>query len=103
MPSKRRCRLATMIGSKLASRSRDTSISTGPIWSQHRLRPRPVTRISAVTAHRVVLVIIQVLRHFRFQGGLEDGLGQPRQQPTRPDQIDPSARARSMSSSANLC
>jgi len=37
----------------------------------------------------VVLVITQVVGHLRLQGGLQHGRGQPSEQPTGADQINP--------------
>jgi hypothetical protein len=78
-PSRRRARLRTMAGSKVPSRSRGTSMSTGPIWSQHRLGAGAVAGVTAIAAHRVVLVIPQVPGHLRLERGLEHRLHQPGQ------------------------
>jgi len=59
----------------------------GPDLGQHRLGPGAVTGVPAVTPGRIMLVIAQVLRHFRLQGGLQHRSGQPGQQPARPDQL----------------
>ncbi len=60
-----------------------------PDLGQHRLGPGAIARVTPVAAHRVVLVIAQVLAHFRFQRGLEHRFGQPRQQATLADQLHP--------------
>jgi hypothetical protein len=39
-------------------------------------------RLGAVAAHRVVLVVTEMLAHLRLQGGLEHGLRQPGDQAT---------------------
>lgn len=55
---------------------------------EHRLRSAAVVGVAAAASSRVVLVIAQVLGHFRVQRGLEDILGQLVEQAIRADQLD---------------
>ena len=55
---------------------------------QHRLRPHSVAGVAGVSAHWVVLVIAQMLRHLLLERGLEHLFRQPGQQPVRTDQVD---------------
>ena len=89
IPSSRRCRLPTITGSKLPSRSRGTLNLHRADLGEHRLGTSAVARVAPVAPGRVVLVIAQVLAHLRLQGGLKHRLGQPIQQPARADQVDP--------------
>jgi len=56
---------------------------------EHRLGSGAVAGVAVIALDRVVLGIAQVLAHLRLQGGLKHRLGQPRQQPTGADQLDP--------------
>jgi len=58
-----------------------------PDVGAHRLRCRPVPRVAAWSW--VAVVVAEVVGQLRGQRGLEDPLGQPAQQPTRPSQRDP--------------
>jgi len=60
-----------------------------PDLGQHCLCPGAVAGVPAVVAGRVVAVVAQVLGHLGIERGLEHGLGQPGQQPTRADELDP--------------
>jgi hypothetical protein len=54
---------------------------------QHRLGPGAVAGVAAVAAHRVVLVVAQMLTHLGLQRRLEHRLGQPSQQATTAHQL----------------
>ena len=75
-PARRFCRLATILGSKLASRSRGTLICTGPDIGQHGLGPAAVARVPAITPGRIMLAIAQVISDLVIQGSLQQPLRQ---------------------------
>ncbi len=54
---------------------------------QHRLGPGAVAGVPAIAARRLVRLIAQLLGELRLQSCLQHRLGQPRQQPARPDQV----------------
>jgi hypothetical protein len=66
MPSNRRCRLRTITGSKLPSRSRGTSICTGPT-----ARANQVDSFDPGSLHQLLgeLLRIDLLRHGRDRLG----------------------------------
>src|ERR1039457_7129420 len=88
-PVSRRCLLATILGSKLESRSRGTVISTGPALGDHRLRPVAVPGIPAVTAGRVVLAVAEGGIPLAFQRALDHHLRQLPQRPALTGQPQP--------------
>ena len=77
--------LRTVPESKLLSRSRGASISTGPI-RQHRLRRGAVSGIVAVAVLHTVLRVAEMLVHLDLQAGLKHLLRESGQQsPARRD------------------
>jgi hypothetical protein len=54
---------------------------------QHRLRPGAVTGVATVPPGAIVRDMAQMLGQLRRQGGLEQSLSQPGQQPTRANQL----------------
>ena len=73
-----------MTGSNEPSRSRGTSISTGPIWRQYGLGAGPVTHVLRDRCSAVF--VTEMLGQFCFQSGLEHALRELAQQASRPDQ-----------------
>jgi hypothetical protein len=78
-------------GSKLPSRSRGTSISTGPVAALSTVFGRDPLRTLADSRPpgSPVLLMTQVLGHLLVQRGLEDVLGELLKQPIRPGQRQP--------------
>ena len=75
-------------------------MSTGPISVITVLERVTVAGVAAIAAGRVVLGVAEMLIHLDLQAGLEDLLGEITEQPSRADQVAPSARARATSCSA---
>jgi hypothetical protein len=60
-----------------------------PGLPHQRFQPRPIPRVSPITAGRVVFAVPEMIVHLALQGGLDDYLGQPGQQATLPGQLQP--------------
>jgi hypothetical protein len=97
-------------GSKLPSRSRGTSISTGPVAALSTVFGRDPLRTLADSRPpgSPVLLMTQVLGHLLVQRGLEDVLGELLKQPIRPGQRQPPIASQleelpAASASAELC
>jgi hypothetical protein len=58
-----------------------------PSLPQHRFRPGPIPRIPPIAPNRIMLTVPEMIIHLTLQGGLQDHLGQPAQQPTLPSQL----------------
>ena len=86
-PPKRRCRLATICGVNVPSRSRGTSIAHRPDVGDQRLGALAVAGV-AVPAP-LVAVPAQVRVHLPSQGRFQEPLGQLLQQPTLTQQRHP--------------
>ena len=84
--------MATILGSKVASRSRGHVDLDRADLGQHGLRPVPVAGVAAVAAGRVVAVVAQVVGDLAFQRGLDQALGELGEQPALAGQLQ-SARA----------
>ena len=69
--------MPTIFGSKLPSRSRGTSISTGPTSVSTLLPRRPLREFSPVAADRVVLGVAEMIVELALQRRLDHRLGQP--------------------------
>src|SRR5690606_16416237 len=83
-PSKRRFRFGTIAGSNDPSRSRETSISTGPDLGEHGLRPGPIAHVLADRGPAVLMS--EVLGQLSVPRGLEHVLRALVQQPNRANQ-----------------
>jgi hypothetical protein len=59
-----------------------------PDRGDHRLGAGAVTAVRTVAAHRLVLVIAEVLAQLRLQGRLQYVLRQPGEQAVRADKLD---------------
>lgn len=96
MPFRRRCRLGTITGVSVPSRSRWTSISTGPISLTHGLRPESVAH--GRTRRGPAVLMAEVLGHPRCQGGLEHVLGELVSRPSGFTRLTPCSLACQLSS-----
>ncbi len=87
-PTRRRWRLRTICGWKLASRSRGTSSSTGPTSVSTVLARVPPGGVAAVAADRVAVLVAKVVGELALKRALHHQLRHALQQPVWADQTD---------------
>ena len=98
----RRCRFLTMTGSNEPSRSRGTSMVTGPTPSVVTVLTVVLLRVFALRPRAfLVLRASGMLGHLLVQGGLRHGPGELPERAVRPGRVEPRSFARLIISNAS--